>query len=99
MKLNCNVGDMALVVRGPEQWLGKIVTCQHYHGDMSILPVQHNKHMWKIDTELPYYYESIGRTVLLQFCPDEYLKPLKWDDGIDEMLLIAGKAGVENAAA
>lgn len=95
MKLNCNVGDMALVVRGPEQWLGKIVTCQHYHGDMSILPVQHNQHMWKIDVELPYNYAHIGRTVMLQFCPDEYLKPLKWSDDTDEMLLIAGKAGVE----
>lgn len=95
MKLNCNVGDMALVVRGPEQWLGKIVTCQHYQGDMSILPVEHDKHVWRIDTELPYNYEAIGRTVLLQFCPDEYLKPLKWSDDTDEMLLIAGKAGVE----
>ena len=95
MKLNCEVNDVALVIRGPEKWLGKIVTCQHYHGDMQILPVEHNQHIWKIDVELPYQYLHIGREVNLQFCPDEYLKPLKWSDDTDEMLLIAGKAGVE----
>lgn len=89
--LNCSPGDLAIVVKGREDCLGKIVVCIAQIGTLEVLPVKENKNIWKIDKSLPYFYSNLGRDVDLEYCPDEYLKPIRYQDSDDEMIALAGK--------
>lgn len=83
MKLNCRPGDLALIVRSVAGNEGKIVRCIKFIG---AVPGFAGNDRWEIDTFLPANW---GRTA--NSFHDAWLRPLRDEEGDDEMIQIAGK--------
>lgn len=87
--MNCKQGDLAIIVKSRAGNEGKIVTCLRYATKAE--KREHlfvNKQMgpvWVIDRELPNVY---GSSHLVY---DSTLRPIRDQDGEDEMIRIAGK--------
>ncbi|MBQ1761924.1 MAG: hypothetical protein IIZ92_03370 [Aquincola sp.] len=90
MALNCKQGDLAVVVRSSEGVnLGKIVRCIKQHPTYRTLTDFcgdfYEGHIWLIDPPLP----GAGGFIT-DAAPDAWLRPIRDNDGTDEMLRIAG---------
>ena len=89
MRLNCKEGDLAVIVRSSAGNEGKIVRCirlrglmpQRYPGGVELHP------SWEIDRPLTGWDGTVGNNI-----EDSRLRPLRGDDGEDEMLRIAGRS-------
>ena len=88
MKLNCKAGDLAVFVKSTAGNEGKIVLCVRYLGVITLS--NQNGHFlapaWEIDTHVPSW---TGK--LVNIISDEYLRPIRDQDGEDEMLRIVGR--------
>ncbi len=83
--MNCKPGDLAMIVRSWAGNEGRIVRCVRFAGvllwnDLGRQPT------WAID---PAILNADGE--LVQECMDCQLRPIRDNDGEDEMLRIAGK--------
>ena len=87
--MNCKQGDLAIIVRtaGSGVTLGMVVTCVKLIGAAKFVGYTCLFETWLIDPPLP----SIKDGILTCYCPDAWLKPIRDQDGEDEMLRIAGK--------
>lgn len=94
-KLNCKPGDLAIVVKSHAGNEGKVVRClelqalcklQQPDGSYFTGPA------WVIDQGLV----SWGG-VVMHLTPDDFLRPLRDDDGVDEMLVRTGLPNKETA--
>lgn len=86
MKLNCKQGDIAIIVKSTVGNEGKIVRCLEFAGVLDALPDVHGKvryyrgdprPVWKIDRAINFgngFY-----VVQIEYCSDEYLRPLRGD--------------------
>jgi hypothetical protein len=95
--MNCKPGDLAFVFRSDTGLnLGKIVRCVRLHDsathDVDGVPFTPGaaRPRWVIDPPLVARMES-GRLSPLYSAPDDQLRPIRDNDGEDEMLRIAGK--------
>ena len=87
MKLNCKEGDLAVIVRSTAGNEGKIVRCvrlrglkpQAYPDRVELAP------SWEVDRPLVGWNGTVGNNI-----EDSRLRPIRDDDGEDEMLRIAG---------
>ena len=84
MKLRCWPGCTARVSKSIHNNYGMIVTCVRLVGQLS--DRFHDGNWWEIDTPLTF---TDGKKYC--YALDEWLTPLKNDEGEDEMLRIAGK--------
>ncbi len=75
--MNCKPGDLAVIIRAEpgDGWLGRIVTVLHLYEGPSLSPA------WVCD-QVPPGFRAIK---------DSALRPIRDNDGEDEMLRIAGK--------
>jgi hypothetical protein len=88
--MNCKPGDLAVVVRSMAGNEGKIVRCVELVGDHKFNEpngvVVTFSNTWRIDPPL------IGwRGLQSKHAPDEVLRPIRDNNGEDEMLTWAGK--------
>lgn len=92
MKLNCKLGDLAVIVRSDSGNEGAVVVClEMYVGQWANGNYEAG---WLVDRWLPC--RSGGQT---RHVADRKLRPLRDGDGEDEMLRIAGRpADVQQAA-
>ncbi len=86
--MNCKQGDLAIVVRSEAGNQGCILTCIRLAStqEKQRLDYQTTHEMWVTDRLLK---STRGPPDALMF--DEYLRPLRGDDGEDEMLCLTGK--------
>src|SRR5215469_15866925 len=80
MALNCEQGDLALVIAGRSA--GKVVSC------LEVLPAgseyvdEAAGALWRVDRPLEYLNEAIGMTATKYLAPDKVLMPIRpdaWD--------------------
>jgi len=89
--MNCKQGDLAIIVRSEAGNEGKIVRCIRFLGDRLWISKDgsiKSSPTWEINALLPSWNGDVDPRKLLQ---DEVLRPLRDNDGEDEMLRIAGK--------
>lgn len=85
----CKVGDIAVITNADNKNnIGKFVTCEKYLGH---IPVQGKygsrvREAWHVSGNATTWNGAGFLAV-----PDEWLKPIRDNDGEDEMLRIAGK--------
>lgn len=88
--MNCKQGDLAIIINGTERrYAGKVVKCLVLlKNNEWIFPDGRSVYAdgWKIDVKLEGWDESLTDNIL-----DSWLKPIRDQDGEDEMLRIAGK--------
>ena len=85
--VNCEQGDLAVIVRSLSGNDGVLVTClassvrlcAYPDGDRRVL-------VWRVDRQLMDYMGHFDNYV-----PDDQLRPIRDSDGADEMLRIAGR--------
>lgn len=89
--LNCKEGDLAIIVKSYSGNEGKIVKCLRYFEKEWTLE-NGTKYLpsWEIDIKLGNKYGYFHNSI-----PDEQLRPIRDQDGEDEMLLIVGKPELE----
>ena len=81
--LNCKRGDLAVVIKSGKSY-GYVVTClDRYDGPWRNVGYTPG---WHVDQELP---QISGRA--RPFIADFNLRPIRYSDGEDEMLRLAGK--------
>lgn len=88
MKLNCKEGDLAIVVRSEAGNEGKIVRCLRFRGVMPYVSRDGSRSVvpsWEIDVSLPGWGGEAGNNI-----EDFRLRPIRGENGDDEMLRIAG---------
>lgn len=87
--MNCKQGDLAVFVRSTAGNEGKIVTCVEFLGPRRLKwpdNVVRKSPCWKIDRLL------IGcKGDLTDIVADEFLRPIRGGEGMDEMIRITGK--------
>lgn len=85
MGLNCKQGDLAVIVRSFAGNHGRIVRCVEYIG---VLGWRYDGYVptWRIDRELV----TEGGTRSAEI-PDWQLRPIRDNDGEDEILRLVGK--------
>ena len=81
--MNCKPGDLAIAVKSVAGNEGKIMTCVRYIGEIKGFE---GKDHWEVDRLLP---ARMGGEY--PFCRDSYLRPIRPNDGEDEIIRIAGK--------
>lgn len=81
--MNCKPGDLVVMVRSEAGNEGKIFTCLRFVGAVPGWP---QSDFWEIDMLLS---DAIGTKK--PYAPDSFLRPLRYGDGEDEMLRIAGR--------
>ena len=86
--MNCKKGDLAIVVSSLAGNEGRIVRCLEFIGMMFWLHGEELRRnaTWRIDVELPPFDGKHNDMI-----EDYKLRPLRDNDGEDEMLRIAGK--------
>ena len=91
MKLNCQAGDLA-IVKAPAspKNRGKVVLC------VRLATAEELDEHWFTNDDGPVWFVTPNLVSSrwgdeIPLCRDKSLRPLKWDDGEDEMLRIAGK--------
>lgn len=85
--MNCKPGDLAVVVRSYAGQEGKIVTCIEYVGRVVFDNGASHPDCWKVDP--PLYVAKDRRKA--HIVADSCLRPIRGNDGEDEMLRIVGK--------
>ena len=85
--MNCKQGDLALIVKSVAGNEGKIVRCVKLHKNLLVnFPNgQKQEDVWEIDRKLPSINNSVSN-----LCVSHWLKPIRDQDGEDEMIKIAG---------
>lgn len=87
MKLNCKQGDLAfLLVDGQYMKAGAIVKCIRFYGLVENPDLGWFNDVWHVE----YRGTEISPRGIGWGVPDRYLRPLRDQDGEDEMLRIAG---------
>lgn len=76
--MRCKQGDLAFVVSGKDA--GAVVKCLQMIGE-----VGQEKDVWETDKALAWNFGDFF------MCPDSILRPIRDNDGQDEMLRIVGK--------
>lgn len=93
--MNCKPGDLAICVRNCRQQ-GKIATCIRLASVYEIsryrLTNKDNLTLWIVDRD--FSYEG---GVIAPIIADEFLRPIRDQDGEDETLTWAGKPNKEHA--
>lgn len=89
--LNCKQGDLAIIVGGGPHLVGMIVTCVKFLGDKHDLSTK-DKDIWEIDRQI-----KMTNNELEPWYPDQWMRPIRYTDGEDEMLTIAGNPNKEHA--
>lgn len=95
--MNCKQGDLAVIVRSYAGNEGKIVRCLRLlKGAVQRAPdgSLHCGDAWEVDCLLKGCRGKYGRIIM-----DEQMRPIRDNDGEDEMLRIAGLPRKENADA
>ena len=89
--MNCKKGEMAIVVGGNIDNVGKVVTCVAYLGfgycngfgeifdNNADYPNARKDHWWAIDKQLAYPKRFDVGVFYLSYYPDGILKPLRGD--------------------
>lgn len=84
MKLNCKVGDLAVIVSSETGLNGRIVTCLEFIGMQFWNVGEFGKcevPTWRTDGNFPY------RNIFdAGWCTDDQLRPIRNDPGADETL-------------
>lgn len=86
--LNCKVGDLAIVIKSTAGNEGKIVQCLKFVPNKQFLKRDCNvivEDSWIVDSKLKTWNGRPGNAI-----PDAWLKPIRNQDGEDEMLKIVG---------
>lgn len=99
--MNCRQYDIAMIVKGStEMNLGRIVHCLEFFPEGSQYVLPDGKHCrlyggnyWRIDKLLAVRETSQNKVYAMRLVKDEYLFPLRYLDGEDQMVLIAGLPG------
>lgn len=88
--MNCKQGDLAIVVKSELGNEGKVVRCIRVLSKKESDALMYwSGPLWEVDAPLK---ASFGFVVTYtNHCPDSYLRPLRNQDGEDEMLRISGK--------
>jgi hypothetical protein len=88
--MNCQQGDLAVFVRSWAGNEGKVVRCVRFMGMQKFVglngPGIEEHPAWEIDRDLPTRSGRMQRVAL-----DTQLRPLRDNDGEDEILRFAGK--------
>jgi hypothetical protein len=87
--MNCKQGDLAIVVKSEAGNEGKIVRCVRLIGERDLIGRSGDVlrgAVWEIDVPLPDWGGRLFPTV-----SDDQLRPIRDNDGEDEILRIAGK--------
>lgn len=86
--MNCKQGDLAVIVKSAAGNEGKIVTCVRLLGSMQWRHPDGRMHScstWEIDGVIKGWSWQMSNTIA-----DDQLRPIRDNDGEDEMLRIAG---------
>jgi hypothetical protein len=83
--MNCKPGDLAVLVRSMSGNEGRIVRCVRYLGVIPYV-VGPDAASWEIDPPIPSLQGGTTDTA-----PDDWLRPIRDNDGDDETLQWAGK--------
>lgn len=93
MKLNCKPGDLAVMVRcnNPIN-LGRIVRCESFDGAVNVHGPAGRIYpgAWRISPALPAWSGWSGPATTTH-APDEFLRPIRGQDGEDQILRLVGK--------
>ena len=85
--MNCKPGDLAVIVRSADgQAVGRIVECLRIEGAHSELGP-----MWRVKTSGKGVVTIHGTLAVFFHMPDSWLRPIRDNDGEDEILRIVGK--------
>lgn len=84
--MNCKQGDLAIIVESMAGNEGKIVRCVEFFGTATYRIRREVPNNWLIEPKIPGLGGEMCRMV-----DDASLRPIRDQDGEDEMLRIAGK--------
>lgn len=88
--MNCKPGDLAVIVRCDNPInLGRIVRCESFNGAENLRGPDGRVYRgaWRICPALPSWDGAITTV----HAPDEFLRPIRDQDGEDEILRLVGK--------
>ena len=90
--MNCREGDLAVVVGGERtrRNVGRVVRVIALAGPEDFDPLVPRDRCWRVDTPMRWDSLLFG-SVMCPVAPDEYLRPIRDNDGEDETLAWAGK--------
>lgn len=92
--MNCKQGDLAIFVKSNAGNEGKIVTCLRFATAAECDAYGFNPHfhgpVWFTDKHLFTIYGTVSKLAC-----DEQLRPIRDQDGEDEMIRIAGKPVIQ----
>lgn len=88
--MNCKPGDLAVIVRCDNPInLGRIVRCESFNGAANLRGPAGRIYpgAWRISPALPAWSGPATTT----YAPDEFLRPIRGQDGEDEILRLVGR--------
>jgi len=89
--MNCKQGDLAIIVKSYAHNEGKIVQCIKFLPDFEYSDGDRSD-SWEVDI-----YLQCGNGILSKIIGDHQLRPIRDQDGEDEMIKLAGKPGFSDA--
>jgi hypothetical protein len=102
--MNCKPGDLAVIINNPfPENIGKFVTVIKLANPENFYGGKPGDFCWECEsaTEVRVFCDDEGKTSVMakdEFCMDDFeLKPIRDNDGEDEMIRIAGKPEKEIA--
>jgi len=82
--VNCNPGDMAMVINSVAGNTGKMVTCVRLLTCLETIMVADTEGpVWLIDSELNWRHVRSGVSSPLPWCPDRKLLPIRPDGEVE----------------
>ena len=82
--MNCNQGDMALIVSSAAGESGSIVTCVSLAGTKKF--TSHHDDLWRVDKPIKWLTLD-GDTIERLYVPDSCLKPIRPQGDLDDIAI------------